>query len=143
MTNKLLCRALLLTVVLAVPAGARAEDQPFPPMTRGWAFTSQDGKELYQKICQGCHMADGQGAKGAGMYPALAGNPRLASSGYIVSNVLNGIRGMPGFGIFLTDAQVLAVSTYVRTNLGNKYTDPITLDEVKTLRKPAKGLFDE
>lgn len=143
MTTTHRCRAILLAVVFAASTGALAGDEPFPPMTRGWTFKSQDGKALYQKICQGCHMADGQGAKGAGMYPALASNPRLASSGYIVSNVLNGIRGMPGFGIFLTDEQVLAVSTYVRTNLGNKYTDPITLEEVKKLRKPAKGLFDE
>lgn len=143
MTRNLRCRALLAAAMLAVSTGVPAEDKPFPPMTRGWVFTSQDGKALYQKICQGCHMADGQGARGAGMYPALASNPRLASSGYIVSNVLNGIRGMPGFGIFLTDEQVLAVSTYVRTNLGNKYADPITLEDVKKLRKPAKGLFDE
>jgi mono/diheme cytochrome c family protein len=50
---------------------------------------------------------------------------------------------MPGLGVFLTDEQVLAVSTYVRTNLSNEHTDPITLEEVKKLRKPAKGLFDE
>lgn len=112
-------------------------------LTRGWVFTAQDGKELYQKICQGCHMANGEGAKGAGMYPALANNPRVASSGYIVSNVLNGLRGMPGLGIYLSDAQVAAVATYVRTNMGNKYTEPISLEEVKALRKPAKGVFDE
>jgi mono/diheme cytochrome c family protein len=143
MTIKTMSRAALLAALASASPFAAAEQQSFPPMTRGWVFNAQDGKELYQKICQGCHMADGKGASGAGKYPALANNPRFASSGYIVSNVLNGRAGMPGFGVFLTDAQVLAVSTYVRASFGNSYTTPITLEEVKAIRKPAKGLFDD
>ncbi len=143
MTIKNLARTALLATLAGASALAAAQEQSFPPVTLGWVFKSQDGKELYQKICQGCHMPDGRGAKGAGMYPALANNPRIASSGYIVSNVLNGIRGMPNFGVFLTDTQVQAVATYVRTNFGNQYTDPITLDEVAKLRRPVKGLFAE
>lgn len=143
MTFSTLTRVALLAAMAGASTLAAAQEQSFPPVTRGWVFKSQDGKELYQKICAGCHMPDGRGAKGAGMYPALANNPRISSSGYIVSNVLNGRAGMPGFSIFLTDAQVQAVSTYVRTNFGNKYADPILLEDVAKLRLPAKGLFEE
>ena len=122
---------------------AFADDSPSPPLSKGWQFAAQDGKALYQSVCQACHMPAGQGAEGAGMYPALANNARLASSGYIVDNVLNGRKGMPGLGIFLSDAQVVAVTTYVRTNMGNNYRDPVTLEEVAKLRRPAKGLFDD
>ena len=47
--------------------------------------------------CQGCHMPEGQGAAGAGEYPALAKNPRLEASGYLAYIVVNGSRAMPPF----------------------------------------------
>ena len=138
MTFNHLTHIALLAALAGASAFACAQEKTFPPMTRGWAFKTQDGKALYQKICQGCHMADGRGAQGAGMYPALAANPRLASSGYVASNVLNGIRGMPNFGIYLNDTQVQAVANYVRTNFGNAYTEPVSLDEIRALRKPMR-----
>ena len=42
-------------------------------------FMPQSGEALYADICQGCHMQGGLGAVGAGAYPALAKNPKLAS----------------------------------------------------------------
>ena len=43
--------------------------------SQGKNFEEVSGDELYHAICQGCHMPDAQGAKGAGAYPALANNP--------------------------------------------------------------------
>ena len=43
-------------------------------------FAATDGAALYRDICQGCHMARGQGAKGAGAYPALAKDANLAAA---------------------------------------------------------------
>jgi mono/diheme cytochrome c family protein len=121
---------------------ASAEEAPtssvataaLPPLSAGWRFVEQDGASLYRAICQGCHMPDGMGATGAGMYPALANNPRLASGGYVAYNVVQGRRGMPGFGQFLNDAQVAAVANYVRSNMGNRYADVVTTTEVAKLR---------
>src|SRR5580700_8800332 len=33
---------------------------------------------IYRTVCQSCHMAAAQGAVGAGAYPALANDPKLA-----------------------------------------------------------------
>jgi mono/diheme cytochrome c family protein len=79
-------------------------------------FTEPTGAAIYRSVCAGCHMADGQGAAGAGTYPALAGNQRLAAIGYPITVVLNGRHGMPGFGRLLSDQQIADVVDYIRRN---------------------------
>jgi mono/diheme cytochrome c family protein len=108
------------------------------------AFTTTDGRSIYEHICRGCHMADGGGAVGAGHYPALAKNPALISREYMVLTVLMGRRNMPAFGVkhaigftgpplALSDAQVAAVVNYVRSNFGNHYKDTTNSAEVGKL----------
>lgn len=144
----LLSRGFRLGLLMAATcaAGASANDPALPPLpqfSKGWAFDQRDGKALYQAICQGCHMADGKGAKGAGAYPALANNVRLSSSGYVIDTILNGRRGMPWLANYLDDAQVAALASYVRMNFGNAYKDTIGEAEVKALRRPVKFQFDD
>ncbi len=127
----------------ATLSAAEMSTTPLPPLSKGGKFAAQDGKGLYKSICQGCHMSEGQGANGAGMYPALANNTKVASAPFVINNVLNGRNGMPGLGIFLSDVQVAALVTYVRTNMGNNYPDTVDEKEVAAIRKPAKGIFDE
>lgn len=79
-------------------------------------------------------MPDAKGAKGAGFFPALAGNKKLAASGYPVYVVLKGMNGMPPVGAMMTDQQVADVVNYVRTNFGNKYRDSVKPAEVQALR---------
>jgi len=79
-------------------------------------------------------MADAKGAEGAGRYPALAGNPRLAANTYPVQVVLQGRHGMPAFGPFLDDSQVAGVVNYVRTHFGNTFSDAVTPEDVKKMR---------
>ena len=98
-------------------------------------FKQQDGQGLFEAICQGCHMPNGAGAVGAGAYPALAHNQNLAAAAYPVITVLKGRKAMPPLADYLSDAQVAAVVTYVRTHFGNDYRDPISSDMVKTFRK--------
>jgi mono/diheme cytochrome c family protein len=105
----------------AKPAGFNPRFSP-----GGEDFVQQGGARLYQAICQGCHMPQGQGAKGAGFYPALANNPRLASGAYPTYVVLSGLHGMPSFAERLSDQQVADVVNYVRTNFGNNYQDAVT-----------------
>ncbi|EAB6718416.1 cytochrome c, partial [Salmonella enterica subsp. enterica] len=73
-----------------------------------------------------CHMDKGQGAVGAGKYPALAKNENLADPSYPVYIVIHGQKGMPGFGAMLDEKQIAAVVDYVRTSFGNDYKDPTT-----------------
>ena len=102
-------------------------------MPRGH-FVQTDGAALYHAICQGCHMPDARGARGAGMYPALAGNPKLASAAYPALTVLQGRRGMPAFGDSLTDEQVAEVVNYVRSHFDNHFADSMTPGDVERLR---------
>lgn len=92
------------------------------------------GEKIYQGLCQACHMPDGQGGKGAGFFPALAGNPKLAAGEYPASVVVQGLRGMPSFAGQLDDEQVANVVNYVRTSFGNQFTTPIKPEDVKAFR---------
>jgi len=105
-----------------------------------------DGKQVYEHICQGCHMPDGMGAVGAGYYPAFAGNPNLASAQYTVLVILNGRRNMPSFGagnlvgdkpwfgMTLSDEEIASVANYIRSHFGNAFEDRLSAAEVKALR---------
>jgi mono/diheme cytochrome c family protein len=131
---------LVATYVLATTCCPADEPVVFSPPTQGGAFAPRghfvqsDGAGLYRAICQGCHMPDARGARGAGMYPALAANPKLASAAYPVLTVLQGRRAMPAFGDSLTDEQVAEVVNYVRSHFDNRYADSMTPDEVARLR---------
>lgn len=108
--------------------------------TTGWFadpdhYTQTDGAVIFSALCAGCHMPDGSGAIGAGAYPALAGNENLISADYPIYVILHGQKGMPVLGDMLDDEQVAAVVNYIRTNLGNDYTDePATAERVKEAR---------
>ena len=104
----------------------------------GDAYPETTGEAIYKDVCQGCHMPDGKGAQGAGVYPALAGNKKLAAKAYPALVVVRGQKAMPEFGTGLTDMQVAAVVNYVRTHLGNDYRDVTTTEDVTPLR-PRKG----
>jgi len=99
------------------------------------SYEQQTGEALYQGICQGCHMPNAQGAVGAGAYPALAKDMRLAAAVYPLNVVLNGQRAMPPIGKDLSDEQVANVINYVRTHFGNHYKDAITPAAVKAARR--------
>ncbi|WP_407074430.1 c-type cytochrome [Psychrobacter sp. CAL346-MNA-CIBAN-0220] len=96
-------------------------------------FITTNGKKLYDDSCAGCHMQDGKGAQGAGYYPPLADNSKMQSKYYIISVVVNGLRGMPSFHSMMNDQQIAAVTQYVHSDL-NDFTDTVTADNVAQLR---------
>ena len=127
--------------VLAVVAAQNAQAQSGatttsvqPIFSVGPKFQQTTGESIYQSLCQGCHMPQGEGAKGAGTYPALARNKKLEAAGYAVYLVVNGQRGMPPFGEMMSDSQVAEVVNYVRTHFGNNFTDAVTAADVKQVR---------
>lgn len=88
-----------------------------------------DGQALYGQYCASCHQANGQGLAGA--FPPLAGSRVVTGdAAYLARVVLFGLQGpitvrgqnydgnMPAFGS-LSDAQVAAILTYVRSAWGN------------------------
>jgi mono/diheme cytochrome c family protein len=98
------------------------------------SYPQQSGEELYKGICQGCHMPNAKGAVGAGAYPALADDRRLAASIYPITVVVHGQRAMPSFGSELSDAQIANVINYVRTHFGNQYKDSVSPADVQAAR---------
>jgi mono/diheme cytochrome c family protein len=136
----------LLVAAGAAAAGARADDSTF---TTRASIGNASGADIYGHICQGCHMAQGQGAVGAGHYPKLAGDPALVSWQYVALTVLNGKNGMPAFGlpadrfifgaVHMSDAQVADVVNYVRSHFGNKWKGSVTADQVAALPHPGNS----
>ncbi|MFW7270151.1 c-type cytochrome [Gluconacetobacter sp. Hr-1-5] len=96
---------------------------------------AKTGAQVYATVCQGCHMADAKGAVGAGRIPALAGNPAIGSTDYILTMVINGRGAMPPFRTILSDQQMVLVTSYIRTHFGNHYPETVTTDQVKTARQ--------
>lgn len=150
MTALVLCIGIALglaamsALLLEAPARADTADR-----LDAVPLESMNGRQIYENICQGCHMADGGGAVGAGHYPALAKDPTLASRQYMAITLLMGRRNMPAFGekhaigfggppVALSDAKIAAVINYVRTNFGNHYKDSITAAEVGALDQKAR-----
>ena len=102
----LLASSLSLAFALAAGSPGFAQD-------RGGGSSvavADEGREIYEQVCQSCHMADarGGGVPGA-MIPALAGNPRLANHDYASIILLKGRGGMPWFEGMLTRPQIAAV----------------------------------
>jgi mono/diheme cytochrome c family protein len=136
-------------IVLCVLIAAIAlVDRPAQADTAGIldaaTLITTDGREIFEQVCQGCHMQNGQGAVGAGHYPALAKDRTLASRQYMALTILAGRRNMPAFGVrhaigfggppaTLSEDQIASVINYVRTHFGNRYTDSITAAEVAAL----------
>jgi mono/diheme cytochrome c family protein len=133
--------AVFALIVASIAAHASGADAP----------AKATGEEIYRHICQGCHMPDGRGAQGAGEYPALAGNAKLASPHFTASTIYHGRHNMPHFGpqpelgafeayatVHLDDADIAAVANYVRSHFGNHYADELTAQDVAALHAESK-----
>lgn len=111
---------------------------------------AQDGAQLYQR-CATCHQANGQGITGA--FPPLAGSEWVTGRpDAAIRILLHGVQGemtvkgakynsmMPAYGTGqeMSDAEVAAVLTYVRTSWGNK-ASPVTAAQVAAVRGATKG----
>ena len=127
-------RILFISLLLAAPALAQA------PQGGDSAGSSTNttpapvtGEQVYVQVCQGCHMADGQGGVGAGHIPALAKNSKLEEPGYPIGMIIQGHGAMPPLTDLLNAKQIAAVVTYVRTHFGNNYKAPVKEAGVKAM----------
>ncbi|MGB4812408.1 MAG: c-type cytochrome [Methylophilaceae bacterium] len=112
------------------------------------AVAAIDGGEIYQGKCVACHQANGEGVPG--VFPPLAGSEWVLGNPERLAHIpLHGIQGkltvkgtayngqMPVFGALLTDGEIAAVLTYVRSQWGNK-ADAVTEAMVKKVREATK-----
>jgi mono/diheme cytochrome c family protein len=129
-----------IAVYLKSVTGDQAQDfsKPEQPMIRA-------GAAIYADSCSACHQSDGTGVPR--MFPPLAHNANVQSKDptSVVRVILEGAQTvptdarptpstMPAFDWKLSDEQIAAVATYVRTNWGNN-APPVSADKVKSLRK--------
>jgi len=125
--------ALSLGALAAIAAPAQTTTPVTGSFTAG-DYTSTDGQELYQSLCAGCHMPDGAGAIGAGAYPALCENPKLEYAAYPTYVIIHGQAAMPATGQLLSNAQIVAPTTYIQTHLGNDCDPDATVQLVDDTR---------
>ena len=136
--------ATLTATAFGVAQFAHTDDAAF---TSNAGIGSVTGRQIYEHICQGCHMPEAQGATGAGFYPKLAGDKKLISWQYVAVTVLNGKNGMPPFGFpadqvvqlrttHLSDQQVADVVNYLRSHFDNKFPATVTAAQVAALPHP-------
>jgi mono/diheme cytochrome c family protein len=126
--------SLVATAFAGFPALAEKLPEPDTWFTSRSQLAQQTGEGIYAAVCAGCHMPSGEGAVGAGFYPALADNENLEFPDYAIAVTLNGLRAMPPLGGILDDDQVAAVITYIRTRFGNDYQDPVGSEQVGQFR---------
>ncbi len=123
----------------AKPAASASAQRPLA------TNTDPRAAQLYADQCADCHGKEGQGQPGA--YPALAGNRAvvMAPPNNPVLSVLHGgfapatagnprPFGMPPFLLQLSDADVAAVLTHVRSAWGNQGA-PVSALEVQQIRR--------
>ena len=92
-----------------------------------------DGAAIFAQNCAACHQAQGEGVPGA--FPKLAGDAFVHGPAPKVAYLLtHGRGGMPSFANDLSDAQIAAVLSYVRSAWGN-HAPPIAPATVAAARK--------
>ena len=115
-----------------------------PPAAGTAIQASADGEKVYTSNCASCHGPAGAGVPGA--FPPLAGNKAILGSDKYVSDVLlYGLQGqinasgqnyngvMPAWAATLSDAEIAAVLTHIRSTWGNS-APAVKADTVKTER---------
>jgi ubiquinol-cytochrome c reductase cytochrome b subunit len=113
--------------------------------TTGGSGGSAHGAQVFTQNCASCHQANGQGQ--AGVFPALAGNKDVtAADPKMIEHTLNyGLAGkvidgksyaaqMPAWKGQLSNDDIAAVITYIRSSWGNK-AGPVTAAQVAAVAK--------
>ncbi|HTV62055.1 MAG TPA: cytochrome c [Verrucomicrobiae bacterium] len=125
------------------------ELEAYQPKSGAAAILAQ-GKRTFDTICSACHGPDGAGKPGQA--PPLAGSEWVNAPGYqrlveIPQLGLNGpitVEGqtwnlsMAPMGAGLSDSDLAAVLTYIRSSWGNK-GEAVTADDVKAVRATING----
>jgi mono/diheme cytochrome c family protein len=137
------------TRAMAVYLKGIAEPSPSPPASSALPTTESSllislGKTVYDKNCASCHGTQGEGKPPH--WPPLANNQSIEMQSAVnpIRMVLNGgyppgtkgnpmPYGMPPFAGLLSDNEVAAVVSYIRTAWGNRGT-PVSAREANELR---------
>lgn len=122
------------------PPTETAEPETPAPTAIGEEALISRGEELFIDNCSACHQENGQGA---GIFPALAGNPFVTGDpGPPIRRVILGRGAMPGFGNFLSNQEIAAIASYIRNAWTNEA--PVVMpEEVQAMREEIMSEFEE
>lgn len=109
------------------------------------------GEQIYQR-CVTCHQANGEGTPG--VYPPLAGSEYVTAANPAVpirivmhgaqgpitvkGTEFNGVMPQGGLGVMMTDEEIAAVVTYIRSSWGNN-ASAVTPQQVAAERTATAG----
>ena len=98
----------------------------------GSSISTAVGQSLYAQKCVACHKANGTGG---GPFPALAGNKDVnaENAARMIGIIKNGSGIMPSWKGQLSNADIAAVVTYVRSAWGNK-GGPVSESDVSAIK---------
>lgn len=137
---------ILRGLVLCAFAVFAASFLPSPRAVVAATAAESNGAAIFMQHCSACHSATGLGN---GPYPPLAGNSDLsaADTASLINTVLHGRTGpiqingrtysgtMPAWESRLSNAEIAAVLTYVRSTWNNKGA-AVSEDQVAAARAP-------
>jgi mono/diheme cytochrome c family protein len=147
--------AILIILFTACGSGGQqqAEEETNEPQSMvqqetepeaGTAVLNEAGKEVYERYCIVCHMANGQGVPSA--FPPLTQTDYVnQDTDRLIGIVLNGLTGeievngvvyngvMTPHKDLLNDQEVADVLTYVRSSFGND-APAVTAEQVAAIR---------
>lgn len=117
----------------------------------------EKGEQVYGRVCQSCHQSDGRGQEG--IYPSLSNSPIATGNPQkFVSIIIDGLQGelergdvtyngnMPPWGEQLSDREISAVVTYVRSNFENsagKVDTSVVKDVRSNIERTSQWTIDE
>ncbi|HET6926560.1 MAG TPA: cytochrome c [Hyphomicrobiaceae bacterium] len=129
--------------------GARGDHQSSGSRTDGGSqrFRSADGAIIYAGACAPCHEATGQRFSARGIHLASSKLVTLPDARNLAHVILEGIAPpqaspaalMPGFADTLSDAQVVALMTYLRRSFSDRPSWGDVEDTVRRVRRSAEG----
>ena len=144
MTGSKVKRRLALTGAAMVAGAALLPNGT----TYAQAKAPRTGAQIFSSTCAACHQAQGEGTN---VYPPLAGSEWVnGPESRVVRIILHGLIGdvevqgevyngaMPAWGPSLSDDEIAAVATYIRSSFGNRAL-PITTATVAQVRAAYPG----
>jgi len=115
------------------------------PSVSGSSGSVSSGASLYVSYCSSCHGSNGLGIRGA--FPPLNGSSIVQGDKETLTKILlHGLQGqvtvkgdkyngtMPAFGSVLSEEQISAILTYVRSMPDNK-SNSISTEEVSSIKR--------
>ncbi len=142
--NKFLVVALLSWLAACARSGGGAAASASASAAANNPASASDGAVVYLTNCSSCHQSDGKGLRGA--FPPLFGNPVVTGNpAAVITIVKNGLEGrvivngvaysgiMPHWGGVISDEQIAAVVTYIRSAWHNR-APGVSLAQVKAIK---------